>query len=204
MSRLLAAAALCAAGLGHAATVVNVPGSNGGAGTVQAVSYPVAAGTVLNFVNPVTLALPAGDYWLTPTAVGINPAATFGGWNFQSTVGGSWGNHVVAGADLGGGQYRVLVDATTVPEPTCKNHFCAYDTEAQAIAAWLATPAFFMRLTAPTTVGFVSADYFLPDNLGGISLVVSAAPVPEPMPAILLAAGLLTLTLARRARPPAR
>jgi PEP-CTERM motif len=37
-------------------------------------------------------------------------------------------------------------------------------------------------------VAFVSADYFLPDNLGGISLLVSS--VPEPASALLLLAGL--------------
>lgn len=202
MSRVLIALALGAASLSHADTVVNVPGADGGAGTVQPVSYPVAPGTVLSFINPVTLTLAAGDYWLTPTVSGVTPGATFSAWNFQAPAAGSWGNHVVAGADLGGGQYRVLVDASTVPEPTCKNHFCAYDTDTQAVAAWLSTPAFFMRLTTTTTVGFVAADYFLTDNLGGISFVISS--VPEPTTALLLAGGLLAVALRGRRPGSAR
>lgn len=191
MKAMWIAALAAVAGTAQAATVVNVPGADGGAGTVEAVSYPVAAGTVLTFTNAVTLDLAAGDYLLMPTVVGRTAGATFGAWNFQSTVGGSWGNHFVAGADLGNGKYQVLLDATTVPEPTCKNHFCAYDTAQQAIDAWLATPAFRLRLDTATRVGFVSADYYLPDNLGGISFVVSS--VPEPASAALLAAGALLL-----------
>lgn len=191
-----------AVGTANAATVINVPGANGGAGTVQAVTYPVAPGTLLNFVNPVLLNLASGEYLLTPTVAGLTPGATYGAWNFQSTVGGSWGNHFVAGVSTGGTQFQVLVDGVTKLEPTCKNHFCAWDTEAQAIDAWLATQAFSFHLSSPATVGFVSADYYLPDNLGGISFVLSSVtpPVPEPAPALMFAAGVAALAWRRRQR----
>lgn len=195
-------AACVAAGAAQAAIVVNVPGADGGAGTVQSVSYPVAVGTVLAFDRPVLLDLAAGDYLLTPTVASLTAGASFEGWNFQVPEPGSWGNHFVAGADLGSGLFSVLVDGQTLSDPSCRNHFCAWDTEAQAVAAWLATPAFRLHLDRATTVGFVAADYFLPDNAGGISFTISA--VPEPAPALMLAAGLGALAIGRRRRAPDR
>jgi hypothetical protein len=49
-------------------------------------------------------------------------------------------------------------------------------------------------------VAFVSADYYLPDNDGGISLWVAAAPVPEPAGWALALAGVAALTGAMVAR----
>lgn len=191
MKALLPAALAAMTSLAHGATMVDVPGGPGGAGTVESVVYPVAPGTVLTFTNAVMLDLAAGDYLLTPAVAGVTPGAGYRAWNFQLNAAGSWGNHFVAGADLGNGKYQVLVDGATLPEPTCKNHFCAYDTEQQATDAWLATPAFHLHLAAPTRVGFVAADYYLPDNTGGISFTVSS--VPEPASAGLMVAGALVL-----------
>lgn len=192
MKKWLVSAALALSVAAHAAVVVNVPGATGGAGTVSPVSYPVAAGTVLDVFNPVLLDLAAGDYVITPTAAGLTPGAQYTAWNFQANAPGSWGNHFVAGRMLSGSRLSVLLDVTTTLEPTCKNHFCAYDTEAQAIEAWLATPVFKFSLQSAATVGFVSADYYLPDNLGGISFILSsAAAIPEPPAALLLLSGLM-------------
>jgi len=203
MKNWLFGAALTMSVAAHGAVVVNVPGAAGGAGTVSPVSYPVVAGTVLDVFNPVLLDLAAGDYVITPTVAGLTPGAQYTAWNFQASAPGSWGNHFVAGKMLSGTRMSVLLDVTTRLEPTCKNHFCAYDTEAQAVQAWLATPVFKFSLQSAATVGFVSADYYLPDNLGGISFILSsAAAVPEPSSALLLLSGLTLVgcTVVRSAR----
>jgi hypothetical protein len=100
----------------------------------------------------------------------------------------------VAAELLSDGQYRVLVDGVSLLDPACTNHFCAWSTRAQAVAAFLATPAYSFTLSQAATVAFVSADYFLPDNDGGISLTIAALPVPEPASWALVLAGGAALT----------
>lgn len=161
----------------HADTLVNIKGyGDDGAGAYIS-AYPVAAGTLVDLFNPVLVNLPAGSYSLSD-AWGT-PGALYDTWNFQTGVAGSWASHYVAAEVLPSGQYRVLVDGLSLLDPTCANHVCAWSTRAEAVAAFLATPAYTFTLSQDATVAFVAADYFLLDNDGGISLSITAA-VPEP------------------------
>jgi len=184
--------AVCATGAA-AQTVVNINGAGSTGAGANIFAYPVAPGSVVSLFNPVLLDMAAGDYQLKD-AWGL-AGALYDTWNFEQSAPGSWASHFVAAEVLGGGQYKVLVDGVSLLDPTCKNHFCAWDTQAQASAAFLATPAFSMHLDHAMTVAFVSADYYLPDNLGGISLLVTA--VPEPASFGLLMLGLLGLSARR-------
>ncbi|RQO60618.1 hypothetical protein DBR47_09765 [Paucibacter sp. KBW04] len=184
--------AVCATGAA-AQTVVNINGAGSTGAGANIFAYPVAPGSVVSLFNPVLLDMAAGDYQLKD-AWGL-AGALYDTWNFEQSAPGSWASHFVAAEVLGGGQYKVLVDGVSLLDPTCKNHFCAWDTQAQASAAFLATPAFSMHLDHAMTVAFVSADYYLPDNLGGISLLVTA--VPEPASFGLLLLGLLGLSARR-------
>jgi hypothetical protein len=172
----------------QADTLVNIKGYGSDGAGANIFSYPVAPGTLVDLFNPVLVSLAAGSYSLTD-AWGA-PGALYDTWNFQTTVLGSWVSHYVAAEVLPSGQYRVLVDGVSLLEPTCANHFCAWSTRAQAVAAFLATPAYTFTLNQAATVAFVSADYYLPDNDGGISLWISAAPVPEPASWALALGGL--------------
>jgi hypothetical protein len=198
-----AALALSVAGAFTAAqadTLINIAGAgDGGAGTLSPLSYPLGAGTVIDLVNPVLLSVAAGSYSLVD-AWGL-PGALYDTWNFQLTAPGSWASHYVAAELLPSGRYGVLVDGVSLLDPTCSNHFCAWNTRAEATAAFLATPAYTFTLDHAATVAFVSADYFLPDNDGGISLLLSAVPVPEPASGSLwLAGGAAVAGLAARRR----
>lgn len=199
--RVVAAALLALSGPAAMAGdfVVNIQGfGSDGAGTTSPEAYPLAPGALIALSNPVLVPLAAGSYSLRD-AWGL-PDALYDTWNFERDAPGSWASHYVAALVLPGGQYRVLVDGISLLDPACSNHFCAWDTQAQAAAAFAATPAYVFTLTEPATVAFVSADHFLPDNLGGISLQVSALPVPEPAPAASLLAGLATLAWLQRGR----
>jgi len=197
-----ALALLLACAAAHADTLINIKGhGSDGAGTVLPLSYPLAAGTVIDLDKPVLIDLPAGSYSLI-NAWGL-PGALYDTWNFEVPQPGSWGSHYVAAERLPDGRFSVLVDGQTLSDPSCRNHFCAWDTRAQATAAFLATPAYHFTLDRAATVGFVSADYYLPDNDGGISLLMTAGPVPEPgaLALWLAALPLLGLQLRRRLRP---
>jgi hypothetical protein len=184
------ALATCITGV-QAATLVNIKGYGSDGAGANIYSYPVAPGTLVDLFNPVLVSLAAGSYSLS-SAWGA-PGALYDTWNFQTTVLGSWVSHYVAAEVLPGGQYRMLVDGVSLLDPTCVNHFCAWSTRAQAVAAFLATPAYTFTLSQAATVAFVSADYYLPDNDGGISLWVTAAPVPEPSGWALALAGCAAL-----------
>lgn len=196
----LATAALlaCVGPAAQAQGIVNIQGYGADGAGANIFSYPVAAGTPVDLFNPVVVSFAAGDYLLS-SAWGL-PGALYDTWNFESTAAGSWASHFVAAEVLPGGQYRALVDGVSLLDPSCHNHFCAWDTREEATAAFLATPPFLLHLAADTQVAFVSADYYLPDNLGGISLQVTA--VPEPGSALLLLAGLSLVLGARRAARP--
>jgi hypothetical protein len=197
-----ALALLLAASASQADTLINIQGfGNDGAGTVSPLIYPLPVGTVIDLDKPVLLNLAAGSYSLVD-AWGL-PGALYDTWNFNLTQAGSWGSHYVAAERLTSGQFSVLVDGQSNIEPTCRNHFCAWDTRAEATAAFLATPAYRFTLDHAATVGFVSADYFLPDNAGGISLLLTAVPVPEPGTAALWLGALPLLVLRWRRRGPA-
>ncbi len=185
---------LLATASAQADTLVNIQGYGpDGAGTLSPLSYPLPAGTVIDLVRPVLLTLPAGSYSLVD-AWGL-PGALYDTWNFQVPEPGSWRSHYVLAEQLPDGRFSVLVDGLSIGEPTCQYHFCAWGTRAEATAAFLATPAYHFTLSRATTVGFVTADYFLPDNDGGISLLLSAVPVPEPAPALLWVLALPALAL---------
>ncbi|MDT7837910.1 hypothetical protein [Aquabacterium sp. OR-4] len=189
-----ALALLLASTTAQADTLINIKGhGSDGAGTVLPLSYPLAVGSVIELDKPVLLDLLPGRYSLV-NAWGM-PGALYDTWNFEVPQPGSWGSHYVVAEQLPSGRFSVLVDGQSLTEPTCRNHFCAWDTRAQATAAFLATPAYTFTLKHAATVGFVAADYFLPDNDGGISLLLTAAPVPEPA---TLALWLAALPLLRR------
>ena len=193
LARAAAAVVFCTAAAAQAQSIVNIQGFGADGAGANIGSYPVAPGTLVDLFNPVLVNFAAGDYLLS-SAWGL-PGALYDTWNFESTAPGSWASHFVAAEVLPDGRYRALIDGISLLEPSCHNHYCAWDTQAEATAAFLATPPFLLHLAADTQVAFVAADHYLADNLGGISLQVTA--VPEPASALLLLAGLSGLLGAR-------
>lgn len=157
----------------NADTIVNIKGYGADGAGANILSYPVAPGTRVDLFNPVEIVLPAGD-WLLSDAWG-QPGALYDAWNFSVGTLGSWASHYIVASHVGG-QFWVLVDAIGPTDPTCSNHFCAWSSKAQASAAFLAAPAVNLHLDRQTTVAFASADYYLLDNAGGISVLVKRRP----------------------------
>lgn len=180
----------------QADTLVNIKGYGDDGAGANIYSYPVAPGTIVGLFNPVLVNLAAGDY-LVSDAWG-QPGALYDAWNFQSTAPGSWGSHFVAAEQLGNGQFSVLLDGAGLSEPSCKNHFCAWDTEAEATQAFLNTPAFKLHLSHDSVVAFAAADYYLPDNLGGMSLQITAVPEPSSWALMLTGVAALGVMLGKR------
>jgi hypothetical protein len=142
------------------------------------------------------VSLAAGSYSVVD-AWGL-PGALYDTWNFEQSAAGGWASHYVAAQVLPTGQYQLLVDGVSLLDPSSHNHFRAWDTQAQAAAAFLATPAYHFTLATDAVVVFAAADCFLPDNLGGMSLLITA--VPEPAVGGLWLAGMAGLTCWLRGR----
>ncbi|PZP33933.1 MAG: hypothetical protein DI603_07600 [Roseateles depolymerans] len=194
LSTLGTAAALLLAGGAQAADLVNIKGYGDDGAGANIYGYPVAPGSTVSLINPVMLTLAAGDYSIAD-AWGL-PGALYDAWNFQTGAAGSWGTHYVAAELMQDGSYQVVLDGNGPGDPTCHNHFCAWDTEEAARDAFLAAAPYTIHLGHTAQLAFVSADYALGDNAGGISLLVS--PVPEPPAALLLALGLGSMRRLRR------
>lgn len=201
----LASAAVCALALSAPAqaTIVNIKGFSDSAGPGAGVDNPNAAvGSTVHFADAVTLQLAAGDYTITD-AWG-KTGATYDAWDFENGAEGSWTDHFSVGAFVNGNAgyatYTLLIDGLP---GTDTGHFGGFYTEAAASAAFLAHAPFMFHLDQDTLVGFAAPDYYLPDNLGGISLdierVGSPSAVPEPANVMLMLAGLAAMGgLARR------
>lgn len=206
-ARGLALAAALAAGIAQMARadqIVNITGFGSMGAGANIFSYPVAPGTPVSLFNPVLLDLAAGDY-LISDAWGL-PGALYDAWNFEVGARGSWGSHFVIAEALGEGSFSLLLDAQGKTDPTCSNHFCAWDTQALARDAFLATDPFKLHLDHATRVAFAAADYYLPDNLGGMSvrvasLAATVPAVPEPSTWALFGAGLAVAAALHRRRP---
>jgi hypothetical protein len=185
----------------QADTIVNIKGyGNDGAGA-NIYAYPVAPGTLLSattLFNPVEITLAAGDYILTD-AWGKS-GALYDAWNFQVGAAGSWGTHYLVAEDLrsSGGGYKVLLEYGALGDPSCTYHYCAWATETAASTAFLNSPPATLHLGKTTTLAFVSADYYLPDNAGGISLNVAAVPEPETYALMMAGLGLMGFMVRRK------
>lgn len=198
---LIAAAVATAAGAATAQQIVNIQGFGADGAGAFISSYPVAPGTPVSLFNPVLLDLPAGTYALSD-AWGL-PGALYDAWNFNTGVPGSWTSHFVVARLTEAGGYVTVLNGLAPLDPTCKNRpYCSWDTREQASTAFQSAAPFVITLPAASRLAFVSADHYLPDNAGGISLLIS--PVPELPSAWLTLAGGLALAgwLRRRAPRP--
>lgn len=134
-------------------------------------------------INPAQLTLAAGSYTITNGAgmAGANP--TFTAWRFNG--GDSW---VWA--------FEIIDDATkTMLVQGCCGDF-VYNTQAGAAnQAFAQNYSSTLTLLSPTTLDFITEDYYPYDNAGGIALSItsSTAPVPEPTTWALMLAGLCGL-----------
>lgn len=206
LSALLAVMGLSAMPVAQADTIINIKGyGTDGAGTRSNIAYPLAPGYTFasnGLINPVTLMLSAGDYLLSD-AWG-KPGALYDTWNFQKGAYGSWATHFIITEVVNNG-YKVLFDLSYT-DPACTNHYCAWSTEEAARDAFFNAAPVVLHLGTDSTLAFVSADYNLSDNLGGVSLYIaspSEASVPEPgsLGLILAGLGLVGLNTRRRNNP---
>ena len=151
-----------------------------------------------NTANAVPVLLAAGTYTVTPIS------GTYTAFNRFSTVSGcdGFGEHCATGWEH---SYFITINGVTTGYgqgngnggigPIVPGN-AYYASAAQAFAA--ASGASF-TLASATTVGFSIFDDNIPDNIGGISLDVSAA-VPEPATWALLVGGFAMVGFASRQR----
>lgn len=133
----------------------------------------------------VQLTLPAGSYEVT-NAAGL-PGANFQGWSYNvGTSSWAWA-------------FVVANDATRQVVLYGEGGYGSSAAQVAALPAVQNYRASF-TLTASTTLDFTLRDYFVADNAGGISLLVT--PVPEASPAAMLALGLLLMAWRTFAAPP--
>jgi hypothetical protein len=178
---VLGAIACAAFALGSSAAeaqqVVNISATQNGEDT-GGVNCSVACEGAL--IDPVQVTLGPGTYSITDaysTSTGLAAGALYDAWNYSS----GWVWHWKALLDDGSGgstinpsnysNYLLLdVDPTQV-----------FGSEADAAAFGASTPAQTFTLNSTTTVDFVVNDYFLGDNTGGVSLLLSSvSSLPEP------------------------
>lgn len=198
-------AALAASAPARASIIVNISGSQSGEQTGGADCTVACQGPL---INPVQVTLGAGTYSITdvwsPTN-GLAPGALYDAWNFQAGNGQAWAWHWKALLDDGAG-------GATISPANYASHIlfdvdAAYPADAftsEAIAANFGynTPAQLLTLSGTTTLDFVVNDYYLADNAGGVSLAISAVPLPAALP--LFGAALATLAACGRRRARAR
>jgi hypothetical protein len=99
--------------------------------------------------------LPAGDY-LISDGYG-QQGALDDAWNYQLAVAGSWDSHFYAAVEQGtSSTYELLIDGLSNTDPSCTYHNCSWSNEAQASAAYLATPTFNLHLASDAAVSFSS------------------------------------------------
>ncbi len=141
-----------------------------------------------------TVSLAAGDYALTFTDAGA-----FAAWN-------PWGRNVVSGCNAEGSAcaqgwtdaYAVIAGAQRLAFAGTGGFF---STESAALAAGLASAPDLLHLDSATDVKFYIADSYYGDNVGGVSVALSAVgAVPEPSTYALLLAGLAGIGFVARRR----
>jgi len=181
--------------------IAAVAALSAGAANAATINLDGVANASLDGSTGVTLTLGPGDYTVAPI---IDDYVAFNRWGhvdacFEYCMNG-WEH-----------SYRVIIGATEIgfgpnaglggPGPFSDHSY--YATAAQAFAAAQpASPAF--TLSATTQVTFYIYDNYLDDNLGGISLEIEGAGVPEPTTWATMLAGLaLVGTALRRRRPDA-
>lgn len=186
---LIALATLAALATGAHAQVLNIDATQYGF-AFPTDPAPVVGQVITPITNPgggplLQLTLGAGTYDISNATgmAGANPA--FIGWNYSS----GWVWSVVV-ADDATHQVVFYADRGGVQGSQA------------GIAAQADVQAFHdsFTLTQTTTLDFMIRDYYLPDNAGGVSVLISAAAVPEaPVPA-LLALGLAAMGWRLRSR----
>ena len=135
------------------------------------------------------LTLSAGTYAIS-NATGLDGAdPNFTGWRFNSGANWVWNlviaddatDKVVFYADRGGVETS---QATIASDPGVQSF---HDT---------------FTILSTTTLDFMIRDYFLPDNAGGVAVIIQSSAVPEPSTLAILASGALVLLVYKWRRSP--